>query len=368
MKPKHCRETGRRAGETASHSATGPADLIESRPSQLLRWFFGLSLAASMAGLDCSAQTAVQLGIQTYAGLSITGAVGAVCSVEYVTDLAQTNNPGAWRCLELLQLPASPSLWTDKSAPATAKRFYRAVAMQAPADMVFIPPGTFRMGSPANEINREEWEGPQTAVTISRGFWMCKHEVTQRDYQAVMGNNPSYFTGDLNLPVETVSWFDATNYCGQFTQRERAAGRVPSSCAYRLPTEAEWEYACRGLTSDRAFSYGDDLDYSKLNDYGWYGANSLGMTHPVGQKLPNPWGLYDMHGNVREWCQDWYGTYAGGTVIDPHGPATGSVRVIRGGVWLNDAALCRSAYRDYNFPSAKNYFVGFRVVLAPEQP
>jgi formylglycine-generating enzyme required for sulfatase activity len=164
------------------------------------------------------------LDIQTYAGLTITGAVGTVYSVEYVTDLAQTNNPSAWRCLEFLQLPASPYLWADKSAPATGKRFYRAVATEAPTNMMFIPPGTFRMGSPTNEVDRFDWEGPQTDVIISQGFWMGKYEVTQGEYEAVMGNNPSYCAGDLNRPVEQVSWNDAMTYCAALTERERAAG------------------------------------------------------------------------------------------------------------------------------------------------
>jgi formylglycine-generating enzyme required for sulfatase activity len=139
--------------------------------------------------------------------LTITGAVGTVYSVEYVADLARTNS---WRSLEFLQLPASPYLWADKSAPATGKRFYRAVAMEGPTNTVFIPPGTFRMGSPTNEVGRYDiGEGPQTAVTISRGFWMGKYEVTQGEYLALMGNNPSQFKGDPNRPVEWVTRSDA---------------------------------------------------------------------------------------------------------------------------------------------------------------
>ncbi|MEI6785979.1 MAG: formylglycine-generating enzyme family protein [Verrucomicrobiota bacterium] len=167
-----------------------------------------------------------------------------VYSIEYVTDLAQANNASAWRCLEYLQLPASPYLWADKSTPATGQRFYRAEAFAAPTNMAFIPPGTFRMGSPTNEVGRFGNEGPQTAVTISRGFWMGRNEVTQGEYLAVMGSNPSNFTGDTNLPVETVSWYDATEYCAVLTQRERMAGRIGTNSVYRLPTE--WEYGCRG--------------------------------------------------------------------------------------------------------------------------
>ena len=189
---------------------------------------------------------------------------------------------------------------------------------------------------------------------------MGKYEVTQGEYLAVMGSNPSYFqppnaTADTNRPVEWVTWYDATNYCSQLTQRERLAGRIGTNSVYRLPTEAEWEYACRGWTSTR-FSYGDDLGYTNLTNYAWYGDNSGGTTHPVGQKLPNPWGLYDMHGNVWEWCQDRYGDYPGGIALDPQGPATGSYRVIRGGGWLywrGIARYCRSALRSLLLPGQR---------------
>lgn len=286
-----------------------------------------------------AAQTPPGLNLHLYAGLSITGAVGAVYSIDYVTDLAQTNS---WRCLEFLQPPASPYLWADKSAPATGKRFYRAVVFVAPTNLAFIPPGTFRMGSPTNEIDREHNEGPQTAVTISRGFWMGKYEVTQGEYLAVTGTNPSSFTGDTNRPVDSVSWFNATNYCGKLTLRERAAGRISTNSMYRLATEAEWEYACRAWTSTR-FSYGDDPGYTNLMNYGWYTNNSGSMTHLVGQKLANPWGLYDMHGNLAAWCQDWYGPYSGRVAMDPQGPPTGAARAGRGGLWLRPGNLCRSA-------------------------
>ena len=306
------------------------------------------------------------LRVQLYAGLSITDVVGTIYSIEYVTDLVQTNS---WRCLEFLQLPASPYLWADKSTSATGHRFYRAVVFPAPTNMVFIPPGTFRMGSPPNEVGRMVGEGPQTTVTISRGFWMGKYEVTQGEYLAVMGSNPSQFTGDSNRPVEQVTWYDARNYCATLTQRERAAGRIATNIAYRLPTEAEWEYACRGWTSDRRFNYGDDLGYSNLTQHAWYEGNSGFTTHPVGLKLPNFWGLYDMYGNVYEWCQDWSGTYPGGIAVDPQGLATGSLRAIRGGSWFDSAGFCRSALRlPFGYPSSGDWDFGFRVVLAPGQP
>jgi formylglycine-generating enzyme required for sulfatase activity len=272
------------------------------------------------------------------------------------------------RCLEFLQLPADPYLWVDKSASATGKRFYRAVEVAAPTNMVFIPPGTFRMGSPTNEVERSDNESPQTAVTISRGFWMGKYEVTQGEYRAAIGFNPSFFkppgyTADTNRPVEQVSWFNATNYCGLLTQQERAADRIPTNCVYRLPTEAEWEYACRGWTSTR-FSYGDDPAYTNLTNYGWCSDNSDVQTHPVGQKLPNPWGLYDMHGNVGEWCQDWFGAYPGGIRVDPQGPGAGGYRVFRNSHSFGYPQWCRSAARGGVDPFGLFSYVGFRVVLA----
>ena len=243
------------------------------------------------------------------------------------------------------------------------------------ANMVFIEPGTFIMGSPDTEEDRNNDEGPQTTVTISKGFWMGRFEVTQQEYTDVIGSNPSYFkapdgTEILNRPVESVSWFDATNYCGMLTERERSSGRITSGYEYRLPTEAEWEYACRAGTTTR-FSYGDDPGYTQLELFGWYYDNSdTGsgkMTHPVGQKFPNPWGLYDMHGNVYEWCLDWYGNYPGGSVTDPTGLGSGFFRVHRGGYWNRDGRDCRSAFRYGGDPTSAYFDIGFRVVLAPVQ-
>ncbi len=344
-------------------------------------------LATWMAGTGAVAGNPPVLDLGVYAGFTITGAVGTVYSIEYVPDLGQTNDPSAWQCLEFLRLPASPSMWADRSAPAAIKRAYRVLEFSAPTNLVFIPPGGFRMGSPTNEMDRFEPEGPQTEVTISRGFWMGKYEVTQGEYEAVMGSNPSTFNGlrmnwpepgtntdfgiDLNRPVETVTWFDATNYCGRLTDRDRAAGRIPAGTAYRLPTEAEWEYACRAGASTR-FCYGDDLDQTNLTNFAWYSVNSGHITHPVGQKLPNLWGLHDMLGNVKEWCQDWWADrLPGGSVLDPQGPASGSFRVIRGNYWnqwLALPTLSRSAFRSNNPARIPIVSIGFRVVLAPAQP
>jgi formylglycine-generating enzyme required for sulfatase activity len=246
----------------------------------------------------------------------------------------------------------------------SANMRFRVTASDTHETMVWIAPGTFTMGSPSNEKDRSG-ERPQTKVTISRGFLMSKYEVTQAQYKSVVGTNPSFFKGDNN-PVEWVSWHKAVAYCAKLTESEKATGRLPAGYEYRLPTEAEWEYACRAGTTTR-FSYGDDPDYSQLGEYAWYENNSSNTTHPVGEKKPNGWGLYDMHGNVFEWCQDWFGNYPGGSVTDPQGAATGSDRVLRGGYWDSDAGICRSAYRDADYPGTLNdsHYLGFRPVLAP---
>jgi formylglycine-generating enzyme required for sulfatase activity len=246
------------------------------------------------------------------------------------------------------------------------------------------------MGSSDDEPGRFAWEGPQTRVTFSSGFWMGQHEVTQGQYLAVMGSNPSFFTPangydqNLNRPVDRVNWFGAVNYCTTLTTQERAAGRLPSGYVYRLPTEAEWEYACRAGTAT-SFNYGPALRSGMANFNGVYefppceqqqffclnpAGTYLQRPTTVGSYAPNAWGLYDMHGNVWEWCSDWWSaSLPGGSVINPTGPSTGSQRVIRGGSWYSYAFNCRATERfnpTPDSPSNVNDF-GFRVVLAPEQ-
>lgn len=228
--------------------------------------------------------------------------------------------------------------------------------------MVWIKPGTFIMGSVATEVGRSSDE-IQHAVTLTKGFWMGVHEVTQAEYQAVIGVNPSANTGDTTRPVEQVPWAQAVVYCTTLTTSEQTAGRIPAGWSYRLPTEAEWEYCCRAGARTTRFSYDDDLNAVILPNHAWFTTNSSSQTHSVGQKLGNPWGLVDMHGNVWEWCQDWYGSYPAGSATDPQGPATGTIRVIRGGSWSNTADTCRSARRLTN-SGGGNAVTGFRVVLS----
>jgi formylglycine-generating enzyme required for sulfatase activity len=255
----------------------------------------------------------------------------------------------------------------------TAERFV-ASAAESPANvfpvngMVWIKPGSFLMGSRNDEIGRDTDESPQMMVTLTKGFWIGCHEVTQAEYQAVTGSNPSFHLGDTNRPVERVSWSDAEAYCVDLTTIERTAGQIPVGWGYRLPTEAEWEYCCRAGASTARFGYGDDLSSAAFGSYAWYSVNSGSVTHPVEQKIANPWGLMDMHGNVFEWCQGWYAAYPGGAVTDPLGPASGTRRPVRGGGWDRSAAQCRSAGRNFNTSGVPTYNVGFRIVLSSGQP
>ena len=220
--------------------------------------------------------------------------------------------------------------------------------------LVHVLGGEFTMGSPGTESDRIDNE-TQHGVSITKPFYLGVTEVTQEQYQKVMGTNPSQFKGPQN-PVEKVSWADAVEFCGKLSAMpaEKTSGHV-----YRLPTEAEWEYACRSGTTT-AYGFGDDA--SRLGDYGWFDGNSDSKTHPVGEKKPNAWGLYDMHGNVWEWCQDWYGDYPSGSATDPTGATSGSFRVGRGGSWNNFARSCRSAYRNRSAPGDRYDGLGFRVL------
>lgn len=212
-------------------------------------------------------------------------------------------------------------------------------------EMISIPGGLFLMGSDDFDDTR-----PIHRVTLSP-FEMSKYPITQAQYEAVMGSNPSHFKGD-NLPVESVSWHDAVEFCRRLS---RQTGQH-----WRLPIEAEWEYAClAGSTGKYCFGNNETL----LKDYAWYGKNSDSKTHPVGEKLPNNWGLRDMHGNVWEWCQDWYAPYSDDTATGPQVPADGNYRVLRGGSWDYSQVGARAVYRYDYHPAIRDNAFGFRVVL-----
>jgi formylglycine-generating enzyme required for sulfatase activity/FKBP-type peptidyl-prolyl cis-trans isomerase/ribosomal protein L37E len=231
-------------------------------------------------------------------------------------------------------------------------------------DFVKVDGGTFQMGSP----NEENSEKPVHSVTVSN-FYMGKYEVTQKEWVEIMGNNPSHFKGD-NLPVETVSWNEAVEYCNKRSVKEGLSPAYRnggsgitcdfSASGYRLPTEAEWEYAAKGGNKDlTAYEYSGG---NNVDAVGWYSENSRDRTHPVGTKAPNSLGLYDMSGNVYEWCWDWKGDYSNGAQTNPAGAASGSYRVLRGGSWISYAQGLRSAYRLSSTPSLRSRDIGFRLV------
>jgi formylglycine-generating enzyme required for sulfatase activity len=257
--------------------------------------------------------------------------------------------------------------------------------------MVQIPAGTFMMGSPKDEAERRDDE-VRHEVTLSKAFWLGQTPVTQAQWQAVMGTSPSEFKGNPNRPVEQVSWYDAIEFCNQLTamaneadarlgltpcyqisEIQRRGGQdgsirsakvelIEGANGYRLPTEAEWEYACRAGTTT-AYSFGDDK--SMLAKHAWFDENSGESTHPVATKRSNAWGLFDMHGNVFEWCWDWYGKYQRGAVTDPQGPRSGTSRVLRGGSWDFNSNYGRASFRVVFNPGDVSDFFGFRVARTP---
>jgi len=264
----------------------------------------------------------------------------------------------ACRHVESFVQQSSPADGQSAAAQEQHTNFISQIAAATGIKLVPIPAGTFTMGSPDDEADRGSDEGPQTDVTLTRDFYLGATDVTQSQYAAVMGANPSDFKGaGKDAPVEQVSWDDAMAFCQKLTAREQAAGRLPAAFVFTLPTEAQWEYACR---ADTTGPYATDPAATS-----WYDKNSGGTAHPTGMKQPNAWGLYDMTGNVYQWCADWYANrLPGGEVTDPTGPATGSVHVLRGGGWYYDRTYCRSAYRDYD-PGYRANFIGFRVALDP---
>ena len=236
-------------------------------------------------------------------------------------------------------------------------------------DMIFCPPGTFTMGSPTNETGREGDE-TQHQVTLSHGFYLGKHEVTQAQYETIMTGNPeglnakpSNWPNNNDRPVEKVSWNDAQIFLTRLNEMEQTAGRLPTGWKYVLPTEAQWEYACRAGTTT-AYSWGNDINSTRAN-YNWDGGGTSGndfkQTRDVGQYAANPWGFFDMQGNVWEWVSDWKANYLIGAQTDPEGPASGSLRVIRGGSWSSGGTYLRSAKRHDLSPGARGSDLGFRV-------
>ncbi len=264
--------------------------------------------------------------------------------------------------------------------------------VEIPENFVLIPGGTFTMGSPLNEVDRRDDEAQHTVKLSS--FYMCQYAVSQAEYKALIGDNPAHFKGNDNLPVEQVTWWDATFYCNKLNRKHgympvydsdgnlltpngQITQDITQVIGFRLPTEAEWEYACRSGT-DTPFNTGYSLSTDQANyngDYP-YNENKKGRyrqtTVPVNSFFPNDWKLYNMHGNVWEWCYDWYDRNyyntckAKGVVENPIGPTSATHRVFRGGSLYYTALRCRSAYRYFSTPANRGYYIGFRVVFVPQ--
>ena len=315
------------------------------------------------------------LSLKMHPGVTVVGESGDTILIES-NDRVEGD---FWRARAILELTSSEDMWLDPMAAEDPLRVYRGKKSLKPAaspiaNMAFVPSGGFVMGSPAAEANRFSNEGPQTRVTFSSGFWIGKHEVTQQEYLDLMGMNPSHFKGpawgdDLNRPVESITWEEAVAYCVALSARERLPfdNRMPPGYEYRLPTEAEWEYACRaGMTTSFSFGASTPPGYDRLSDHAWYPVNSGSITHAVGGKKPNSWGLFDMHGNVVEWCYDLSdgSGLPGGAVTDPVS-RTGVFHNIRGGSWAQEPRFIRSASRSGKSGTQANNSTGFRIVLAP---
>ena len=248
--------------------------------------------------------------------------------------------------------PDEPGEPGKSDKPEGMETFVNSMGME----FALIPAGTFQMGCGSEAERCADAEKPRHEVTISRSFYLGRHEVTQAQWELVMGENPSKFKGPRR-PVDNVSWEDAREFIRRLNARE-------GHRRYRLPTEAEWEYAARAGTAT-AYSFRDDK--GQWGDYAWYDGNSGAETHPVGEKRPNAWGLFDMHGNVWEWAQDWKGPYTAEPTTDPQGPETGERRVLRGGSWSDSAGNCRSAFRGGLGPDVRGEFSGFRLALSVEE-
>ncbi|MBL9167288.1 MAG: SUMF1/EgtB/PvdO family nonheme iron enzyme [Verrucomicrobiales bacterium] len=325
--------------------------------------------------LDTDLAAPVRLAMRPVSALRLEGPSPAVYTVEFSHDPAVSNS---WTFLTNVVVSNGASWLVDWEGLDDSRRFYRASVQpfQPITNMVYVAPGEFTMGSPNNEKERSEAELAHR-VFITRGFWMGRFEVTQDEYYRIAGTRPSYFSGG-NLPVEQVSWIDATNYCARLTAEERLAGRLPRGWVYRLPTAAEWEYACRAGSST-PFSMGSDLRSGMCNFDGHEEYHSgigtvhnptgirLDQTIAVGSYAPNAWGLYDMHGNVMEWCLDGDQPYPAHALTDPLQPWGGHFRdrIARGGSFLNAGQFQRSAFWATRFEHGGPNDLGFRVVLAP---
>lgn len=308
-----------------------------------------------------------ELDLDRTGALTIRGSAGTRYVVQHTPVLPATY----WTPLIEVVLLDTPRTVRPGLVPDLESGYLRTAVTQTTNRLVWVPAGTFRRGSPESEVGRN---GDETrhAVTLTEGFWISRYEVTQGEYAALMGSNPSTFPSGADYPVESLRWTDASQYCAQLTAREAAAGRLPEGYVYRLPTEAEWECACRAGTETPFHSgtilTGDMANFDGREPYppvpgGDPNGTARGRTTIVGAYPGNAFGLHDMHGNVFEWCQDWAGAYPAGAVTDPVGPATGTLKIFRGGGWGDSGVRCRSAIRWMQTPDFMSYAIGFRVVL-----
>ncbi len=291
------------------------------------------------------------------------GEVGDQIEVQHKTSL----DTMAWSIMgSVTNTNSSGSMAVDIHSTQQSQQFFRLRKIPpAPVSdsMVWIAPGTFLMGTSESDTNRTFFELPQFQVTMTNGFFISRCEITQWQYQNIMNNNPCLWRGSLDQPVENVSWYDARSFCAKFTEQERRNGRISNGFYYRLPTEVEWEYAARAGTTT-LYGFGDDP--TLLEQYGWYAGNADAPV-PVGLLSTNNWGLFDMHGNVHEWCWDWITQAPTTSVTNYMGTTNGAYHGLRGGSWKSPALECRASWRKGYGPSFRDMNVGFRIVLVPSE-
>lgn len=281
------------------------------------------------------------------------GAGGNDAGSGTATEVAPIPDPAAFETIPLANDSSYESQAVPEGTTPGEVREFTALKLK----YCWCPPGTGPIGTPDDEIGHLLVEVLHD-VTLSKGFWLQQTEVTQSQYESLMGVNPSNFKGPDN-PVDSVTWTEAAEFCRRLSELppEKRHGNV-----FRLPTEAEWEYACRAGTRT-PFSWGDSEE--QMTEFGWFNRNSDRTTHPVGQKKPNPWNLFDIHGNVCEWCSDYFGDFTRDAVTDPRGPESGNKRVLRGGNWFYPQMHSRSSHREAYAESVRYVGLGFRTAITP---